>query len=419
MSKLKLKYLAITLLLLAWVSTEIRAQEANLNSLHTEDYRINPENTGNLFLSIDNTSFFRNVETDGDIYEGYTLPGFRLTPRLILYPASIVKLEAGVSLLKFWGAEKYPCYAYQGISEWKADNYQYGMHFLPFFRAQIQPSKQLSIVLGNIYGGSNHDIIEPLYMSELNYNADPECGLQILYRSKIAKADVWINWENFMFKNDTHQEVMTVGGSAALNITPENSFLHLSLPAQLIATHHGGELKAVDEKVTTVYNATTGLKFQFNTNRLLRNISLQSMGVSYRCIDNPEKYHFPEGWGLYTNLTAQIWNTKIKAAWWRSQDFINLFGNPVFQNTSMSLPEYNRVFPKIDVFNLGVLYEQKFGNGIHLGADLDYYYNPKLTAYDLAYSGYSTPAKISKSFNYSFGVYIRINPSILLKENIF
>ncbi len=419
----------MTLFFLAWISTGIRAeeiysphdspQETSLNSLYTDDYRINPENSGDLYLSIDNISFFRNVETDGDIYDGYTLPGFRLTPRLILYPNSFIKLEAGLSLLKFWGAEKYPNYAYRSISEWKADNYQYGFHVLPFFRAQIQPVKQLNIVLGNIYGGNNHGIIEPLYNPELNYTADPETGVQIIYRSKIAKADVWTNWESFMFENDTHQEVLTFGSSATLNITPENSFFHMSLPAQFIGIHHGGELLEKEEVLTTMYNATAGLKFQFNTNRLLKNISLQSMGVSYKCIDNESAYHFTDGWALYTNLTAQIWNLKIKATWWRSQDFINLFGSPVFQNLSLTLPEFDRVFPKIDVFNWGLSYEQQFGNGIYLGADLDYYYNPELIGYDLAFEGYSSIAKISKSFNYSFGIYLRINPSIILKKKLF
>jgi hypothetical protein len=412
--KLTLKYY-ITLFLLAWISIGILAQE----TLYTDDYRINPENNGSLFLSIDNISFFRNVETDGDIFDGYTLPGFRFTPRVILHPASMLKLEAGLSLLKFWGAEKYPCYAYRDISEWKAGNYQYGFHLLPFFRARIQPIKQINIVLGNIYGGSNHEIIEPLYNPELNLTADPESGVQFLYQSKVAKVDIWANWENFIFKNDTHQEVMIFGGSAALNITPENSIFHISLPAQFIGIHHGGELKETQEKLTTMYNATAGLKFQFNTNRLLRNISFQSMGISYRCIDNHSKFPFSDGWALYTNFTAQLWRTKIKAGWWRSREFINLFGNPVFQNTSLTLPEFDRVFPKIDVFNLGFSYEQPFENGIYLGSDLDFYHNPKLKGYDLATTGYSSPSKISKSFNCSFGVYLRINPSIILKKKLF
>ncbi len=429
MLKLTLKYIII-LVLLAGISLEVRAEgeyspddsssaTPPLNSLYTENYRINPDNCSNLFLSIDNISFFRNTETDGDISDGYTLPGFRFIPRVILYPSSIIKLEAGLSLLKFWGAEKYPCYAYRDISEWKAANYQYGFHLLPFFRAQIQPVKQINIVLGNIYGGSNHGIIDPLYNPELNLTADPESGAQLLYRSKIAKLDLWTNWESFIFENDTHQEVLTFGGSGVLNITPENSFFHVSLPAQFIGVHHGGELKAIQEKLTTMYNATAGLKLQFNTNRLLKNISFQSMGVSYKCVDNYEQYPFPEGWALYTNLTAEIWHTKIKAAWWRSQDFINIFGNPVFQNTSMSLLEFERVFSKIDVFNIGISYEQQFGNGFYLGADLDYYYNPELIGYDLAYSGYTIPAKTSKSFNYSLGVYLRINPSVILKKKLF
>ncbi len=428
-----LKYLAIILLLLAWTSVEIRAEEVYssdssssdstslpLNSLYTDDYRIYSENNGSLFLSIDNISFFRNVETDGDIYKGYTLPGFRLTPRVILFPTAMIKLEAGLSLLKFWGTNQYPCYAYHDIADWKADNYQYGFHALPFFRAQIQPAKQINIVLGSIYGGSNHEIIEPLYNSELNFTADPESGVQFLYRSKIAKADVWSSWDSFIFENDTHQEALTFGTTAALNITPENSFFHMSLPAQFIGIHRGGELYTTESKLTTMntmYNATTGLKFQFNTNRLLKNISLETMGATYKCNDNCTKLAYTDGWALYANLTAQIWYMKIKTAWWRSEDFINLFGNPAFQNIS-SIHE-GRIFSKIDVFNGGLSYEQPFGNGFYLGADIDFYYNPNLVAYDPAAYNSTTPTKVSKSFNYSFGVYLRINPSILLKKKIF
>jgi hypothetical protein len=388
-------------------------ESSGLNSLFTDDYRINPDNDGNLFLSIDNLNFFWNTETDGDIFKGYTLPGFRLMPRIIYFPASMIKLEAGMSLLRFWGADKYPCYTYQDIAEWKADDYQYGFHMLPFFRAQIQPVKQINVVLGNIYGGSNHKIIEPLFNPNLDLTADPECGLQFLYLSKTAKIDIWTNWESFIFKNDTHKEGLTFGVSAALNVTPENSFFHVNLPVQLIGVHRGGEIDDAAKNLTTMYNATSGLKFQFNTNRLLKKISLQLMGAYYKCIQGYE-LPYMEGWGLYSNLTAEIWNLKLKAAWWRSDDFINIFGNPVYENVSIILD--GRLFPNIDVLSGGFKYEQPFGNGFYLGGDLDIYYNPNLIAFDPAAYGTSEPSKVSKSFNCSFGVYLRINPSIILKK---
>ncbi len=393
-------------------SPAVFSQENKQDGLFMDNYQLYPENNGLFGLSIDNLSFFKNNESDGDIFDGYSLPGFRFQPRVYLYPTSFVKLEAGVSLLKFWGAEKYPCYAYQNIAEWKADNYQYGFHILPFFRAQIQPVKQINLVLGNLYGGSNHQLIEPLYNPELNLTADPECGIQFLYNSPIATADLWINWESFTFKKDTHNEAFTLGTSAALNITPESSFFHMSLPFQMLGVHRGGEIDTVEYCLTTMINAATGLNLKFNTNRLLKDISLQLMVAGYNA-PKGEKLFYTKGWAIYPNISATIWNIKLNAGWWRSSNYINIFGNPVFENISLTLD--GRVFPKTDVLNGKVSYEQPFGNGVYLGADMELFYNPQLKAYN---PPYDIVGKYSKSLNYSFGVYLRINPSIVLSRQI-
>ena len=80
--------------------------------------------------------------------------------------------------------------AYQDIAYWKGDQYQKGVHVLPYFRAQMALSDHVNIVLGNIYGASNHNLIEPLYNPELNLTCDPEAGLQLLYDSKAFDLDV-------------------------------------------------------------------------------------------------------------------------------------------------------------------------------------------------------------------------------------
>jgi hypothetical protein len=72
-----------------------------------------------------------------------------------------IALEVGLHALIFNGANKYPCYAYHDIGTWKGNQYQSGAHLLPWIRAKAQ-FKYLTVVLGNIFGGQNHQLIEPL-----------------------------------------------------------------------------------------------------------------------------------------------------------------------------------------------------------------------------------------------------------------
>ncbi len=404
----------VLILGLSGVISVTLAQTDTLGELFTDEYTISSENEGLLKLSIENLSFFKNNESDGDIFDGYSLPGFRFMPRVIFYPSSFVKLEAGASLLRYWGADRYPCYAYQDIAEWKADDYQSGFHILPFFRAQIQPIRQIQVVLGTIYGGSNHRLIEPLYNPELNLTADPESGAQFLYHSRVAAVDLWVNWESFTFRNDTHNEAFTTGASLCLNLTKPHSFFYMGIPVQALMIHRGGEVDSVEGDIVSMANGAAGLRFQLNFNqKLLKNITCDLMGAGYESIQGDENLPFSRGWALYSNLSADIGNLKLKAAWWSSEDFVNILGNPVFGNLSLTIS--GRTFARTDVFNFGLAYEQYFGRGFTLGADAELFYNPRLVAYE----SQPEPARISRSSNFSMGIYLRINPSITLKKIFF
>ena len=190
------------------------------------DHRIDRKE-GQLSVELDNISFFKDNEYTGSIMKGYSLPGFWIQPKAVFYPLGNIKLELGVHMLRYWGAKKYPSLAYQDIAEWKGDQYQHGFHVLPFFRAQMALSDHVNIVLGDIYGGANHNLIEPLYNPELNLTADPEAGLQLLYDSRRFDLDVWVNWESFIFREDTHQEAFTVGLSGRYKLNDPDARFHL------------------------------------------------------------------------------------------------------------------------------------------------------------------------------------------------
>src|SRR5574344_845161 len=146
-----------------------------------------------LSLEVDAMTFFRDNEYNSSLTKGYSLPGLWITPKGEYNPNNYVHMELGFNALIFEGANKYPNYAYHDISTWKGNQYQSGAHLKPWFRTQLN-TKHTTLVLGNIYGGSNHRLSEIMYNPEQNLSADPEMGFQTILDYKYLHFDAWINW---------------------------------------------------------------------------------------------------------------------------------------------------------------------------------------------------------------------------------
>lgn len=374
------------------------------------DYQINPLKKGELSIELDNISFFKNNEYKGNIQNGYTLPGLWTQPKAVFYPLKNIKIEAGAYLLKYWGATKYPCYAYQDIERWQGSQYQKGFHALPYFRAQIALSKNVDIIFGNIYGGANHQLIEPLYNPELNLTADPEAGLQVLYNSKYQKIDAWVNWESFIFNADNHQEAFTFGLSSKTKINKEESTLHAYIPLQLLFTHRGGELDTITtSSVQTWLNAATGVGATYNFNSgILKRINLELM-ATYFGQQAGDLLPLNNGYGIYPKLTLDIHDFQIKAAYWYAHNFISVYGNPFFGTISMTKP--NMTFQNPSMICLGASYSKSFAKGFSLGIDLDLFRSMAVNTHQDKIQ-LKDPAALSLSI----GAYLRINPSFLIKK---
>ncbi|MCD7936943.1 MAG: hypothetical protein LUG98_08800 [Tannerellaceae bacterium] len=373
------------------------------------DPRINPEETGNLSLLIDNLSFFKNNEYDAYFQKGYTLPGFWIKPRLVYQPLTNIRIEAGLSALCFWGADSYPNYAYRDIVEWKSDRYQVGMHFIPFLRAQLSLSEQVDIILGSIYGGANHELIEPLYTPELNLTADQETGLQVLYRSRYVKTDLWLNWESFIFKGDYHQEAFTGGLSTRVNLTPEEAEYHWYIPVQGLAQHRGGEIDTLASAVKTLLNGAVGMGVQWNANRrVLKNVCLE-VDVTGYYQQAGDLWPFNSGTGLYGRVGVQLGDFRVKASYWQCNRFISMFGNAFYGAVSHSYPGVTMDSPK--VFYLGAEYSYNFGKGYSMGVDVELYQPLRVT-----FNSSSRTWQDTVETSISCGIYLRLTPSFLLKN---
>ena len=239
--------------------------------LAATDYRLSYDDTRTLAVDVQSLAFFKDNEFGGDQATGYTLPGFWLQPRLTYQPLDAIRLEAGFHAAVFDGANKYPCFAYNDIAQWKGTQYQHGAHILPFFRAQAQ-LRNLQFVLGDLFGGANHGVVEPLMNPEVNLTQDPEMGFQLLYDLPRYHLDAWINWQSFIFREDTHQEAFTVGLSQRIALTPQRSSLtphpsslNFYLPIDILIQHRGGEIDDTHTGAQTIDNAALGIGMRWNT----------------------------------------------------------------------------------------------------------------------------------------------------------
>lgn len=405
------RYLWNSLVIFCLVCATVPVKAQLIERICMTDYKINPEKKGELSIEVDNISFFKDNEFAGTVVKGYTLPGLWLQPKFVFYPLKNIKLEAGAHVLWYSGAYRYPSVAYQDIARWKGDQYQRGSHVLPYFRAQMAVSKSVNLVLGNIYGGSNHRLIEPLFNPELNLTTDPESGFQLLLDTRHLDLDVWVNWQSFIFKEDGHQEAFTLGLSSRVKFNDSSSNFHYYLPVQLLGQHRGGEIDTIyTNSVQTLINGAAGFGMTWNANRrVLKRVNLEADVAGYYQ-QSGEIWPFDKGLGIYAHASADLCDFRLRAGYWICNDFISLFGIPYYG--AISTKEEGTTYDKPQTVYFSVEYSRSFGKHYAFGikADAYQYFPGTMRAAD------GTLSSPGSSTSFSIGAYFRINPSFLLKK---
>ena len=401
-----LPYLLTSLLAFNFLPSQ--AQTATI--LGNFDYKIDTTQIKQLAIEVDNISFLKDNEYAGSVMKGYSLPGFWLQLTGVYQPIKNLKLELGAHGLVYSGAYKYPSYAYHDIAKWKGNQYQKGTHILPFLRAQLQ-LKSWQLVFGNIYGGTQHQLIAPLYNPELNLTADPEAGFQAIYDSKRFHIDTWVNWQSFIFDIDSHQEAFTVGLSSLFRFNDEQSPVHTYIPFQVTAQHRGGEQDTITtNSVQTLCNGALGLGIKWNLNRrIVKEVNVEADALMhYQQAGN--LWPKDTGFGAYTKASLKFANgIYTEAGYFIGKDFNSLLGIPYYG--SVSLKEEGMFFDRPQTFFFSIDYARKFAKRYAFGVKADiYYYCPKG-----AYTA-EGPVAVKKATSFSFGVFLRANPRFLIKK---
>ena len=372
------------------------------------DPTIDSAATGSLSLAFDNISFFKDNEYEGEQAKGYSLPGLWLQSKAVYQPLASVRLEAGFHALIFSGANKYPCYAYHDIGLWKGNQYQSGAHLLPFFRAQAQ-LKNLTFVLGDIYGGANHRVMEPLMNPEVNLTQDPEMGFQMLLNLPRYQMDAWLNWQSYIFEEDTHQEAFTVGVHQRLSLNAPQSTVHFYIPMDILIQHRGGEQDITDMGVQTITNGGVGVGVKWNTgSRVLSSLTAEAAALG--CWQQAgELWPFNTGAAASASLSAEFaHDLRLFGGLFYAKDFVSLYGAP-FYSTLSQKHEGGR-FSRLLTPHVGLEWSHTFAKEYILGTKVDAYplYAGQLKKAD----GTTLPSTFAN--NFSFGIYFRCCPSFVL-----
>ena len=398
-----------TLALLLFFPMSTTAQTGT--SHYTAEYRIDSLKMKELRLDIDNLFFFKNNEFKGTAIKGYTLPGAWINPKISYRPLSNIKFEAGLYMLSFSGAYKYPNYAYQDIAVWKGNHYQDGTHWLPYFRGQIALGN-FNFVLGNLYGGTNHKLILPLFNPELNLTSDPESGFQILYDTPGFHFDAWINWQSFIFETDTHQEAFIAGVTSEIRLNSSKSKWHWYVPLQFTTQHRGGELDIKGNGVQTLTNGAVGLGVtQKVQGEKLQRLNWEIDAVGYYQ-QKGNLWPFDKGFGWYGKMGADFKNFTIQGGAFSCHKFISIMGSPFFGAVSTSKEgAYYKGHP-LTTFTTAEYY-RTYDKLYSFGIKGEAYYH---SAGTITLKDGTIGSGKTKSLSLVLGAYFRLNLSILLKK---
>lgn len=386
----------------------LRAQDL-ATRLSATDYRLSYDQTHTLGVDVHALAFFKDNEYGGDQATGYTLPGFWVQPRLTWQPLDAVRLEAGFHATVFDGTNKYPCFAYHDIARWKGTKYQHGAHVLPFLRAQAQ-LRRLTFVLGDLYGGANHGLVEPLMNAEVNLSQDPEMGFQLLADLPRYHFDAWINWQSFIFREDSHQEAFTVGLSQRISLNSKHSTLSWYVPIDILIQHRGGEIDATDMGVQTIDNGALGLGLRWNANtKAFKGLTAEALALG--CWQQTgELWPFDSGAATALALSADfISDLRVFATTLYAKNFCSIYGAPFFATVSTKT---GGRFDRVLTSHIGAEWSHTFARDYVLGAKVDTY---------LTHTGREAMpdgAWRASAFNnhFSFGVFLRCSPHFLVKR---
>ncbi len=270
---------------------------------------------GDLLISLNSFTFFKDNEYFNDIVEGYTLFGTQLNPQLVYYPIKDLRLEAGVFLWKDFGNPQLKQVRPTYRVTWTKGNNQF--------------------IFGNIRANLNHGYIEPLFDFERVMLKPLEEGLQYRLNTKRVSLDVWVDWLKQEYPGVSYQEQIAGGLSSSFRLTGDNSPVHIAIPFQFTAQHHGGQIDTLHAPIQTLFNYATGVVARLPLHgTVLQGVRLNTYGLLYDDHSFTFQLPFKQGNGLYLNGTLETRYADLMLSYWQGHQFYAPLGGSYYESVA-------------------------------------------------------------------------------------
>ncbi len=331
--------------------------------------------SGKVFLGINFLGFGKNNEYFDTTVDGYTLFGYQLNPYLAYNISKNVRLDAGVYAQKDFGNDEY--------SEIK-----------PTISLKVT-NRNFNFIFGTLEGSLHHRMIEPLYDFERVLNSRLENGVQILWMKDDLFLDVWMDWQNMIYFNDTDPERFVAGASFNKTLFRKGGF-HVDLPIQLLADHQGGQIDLAGNPVITRYNGAVGLAIETESPGIIRTWGIKSYVTGFST--SSDRLAFEDGNGIFINpyVTTKIGLT-VMGSYWMGNEFLTIQGNQLYPSVTDNYP--GRFDNRREFFMLRFLYDRKLADGLTLTARAEPFYDT-----------------YAKALEYSFGIYLNFSDRFFLLD---
>lgn len=358
----------------------LSSEAQQFNPFYSHYSKFNPEAKDNLYFRFENLNFVKNNEYNGDFVKGVTHIGYIASPKLIYYPTSDFRIEAGVRLQKYSGRTNF------SESE-------------PIFSVHYQANKNLSLILGSLNQEDNHHLHEAIFEPERYFTDNAENGIQAIYNSKSLNVDTWINWEQFIFQDDPFNEVFTFGLTADMQLNNTDSDFSLKLPVQVLFSHRGGEIDASDKNKQTIRNLVTGLSLTKKLhNSRFKSYQLEALSLQFKDNSSSGEFGYNSGSALHFRLGANTKHSDIKIGYWAGNKFNSSRGSALFQSSSVF--DEKILVSHINMFTAKYRIQKSISKGILVGGQVDAYLDVSFIT-DLSYAA---------------SVFVRINGEFFLKK---
>jgi hypothetical protein len=336
------------------------------NSAFNLPAALNPGDSNKLFLGIENGNYFKNNYYYNNFEVGYKEIGWFLQPSLEYYPTGNTRLSAGVHMLKYSGLENLS-------------------RFTPVLSFQYRMADGIDLVLGTIYGTTNHRLIEPVFQFD-RYNINHvENGFQFLFDKKHVWSDLWMNWETFIFDRSPIQERFTVGTSTLIKLNDPGNRFQLQIPLQTLITHRGGMHTIVNAHVQTYLNYVYGIDLGYNLEgKVFQNLAFRGYMVNYQDLSFVREEPYTNGSGFYPNILIEGKFLDLMLGYWNAQKFIASRGEYLFQSVSEVDSSFTEEQRRLLTFKFTL--HHTISRGIEMGARLEAYMDLKHRNIDYTYT---------------------------------